>query len=570
MGQRIEINIEGSIDMKRIAVAGFGYWGKNLIRNFHELEALSLVCDADPARASVVAELYPDARFTTSFLDVLDDPEIDAVALATPAATHAALAEKVMHAGKDCFVEKPLSLSVKDGERLTQVAESTGQILMVGHILHYHPAVIALKELVSSGQLGRIDYIYSNRLNIGKFRTEENILWSFAPHDISVILGLLNEEPTQVDCQGASYLSRNVADVTMTQMSFASGASAHIHVSWLHPFKEQRLVVIGSDQMAVFDDTAEHKLVLYPHKVNWRDRIPTAVKAEARPVTLPESEPLKQECLEFLNSIESRVPPITDGKEGLRVLRVLSACQRQLESTKSVPNPTPEQPTQSNVSIHKTAEVDSLAEVGTGTSIWHYSHIMDGARIGENCSIGQNCCISPQVEIGNRVKIQNNVSVYTGTIVEDDVFLGPSCVLTNVSNPRSQVSRTSLYETTTIRRGATVGANATIVCGIDVGQYSFIAAGAVVTKDVPDYALMIGNPARQTGWMSRHGQKMNSGTPGILVCPESGLKYREDQAGNLTCLDLSESDPLPTEMATGQITYRDIQDRAKKARLFAG
>ena len=554
--------------MKRVAVAGFGYWGKNLIRNFHELGVLSVVCDADPSRASVVAELYPDVRFVTAFQNVLDDPEIDAVALATPAATHAALAEKVMAAGKDCFVEKPLSLSVKDGERLNRIAESSGQLLMVGHILHYHPAVIALKELIVSGELGRIDYIYSNRLNIGKFRTEENILWSFAPHDISVILGLLNEEPTRVDCEGASYLSSNVADVTMTQMSFASGAKAHIHVSWLHPFKEQRLVVVGSDQMAVFDDTAEHKLVLYPHKVNWQDRIPTAVKADARPVSLPESEPLKEECREFLNAIASRKPPVTDGKEGLRVLRVLSACQTQLERSK--PTTAPHHSDQQDISIHKTAEVDPLAKIGTGTSVWHYTHVMDGARVGASCSIGQNCCISPEVQIGDRVKIQNNVSVYTGTIIEDDVFLGPSCVLTNVSNPRSQINRKNLYETTTLRRGATVGANATIVCGVEVGRYSFIAAGAVVTKDVPDYALMVGNPARQTGWMSRHGQKMNSGTPGILVCPESGLKYREDSNGNLACMDISESDPLPTEMTTGQASYREIQSQAQKARLFAG
>ncbi len=312
--------------MSRIAVAGFGYWGKNLIRNFHELGSLSLVCDADPARASVVAELYPDARFTTSFQDVLDDPEIDAVALATPAVTHAALAEKVMAAGKDCFVEKPLSLSVADGERLNQVAETTDRMLMVGHILHYHPAVIALKELVSSGQLGRIDYIYSNRLNIGKFRTEENILWSFAPHDISVILGLLNEEPTQVDCQGASYLSRNVADVTMTQMSFASGAKAHIHVSWLHPFKEHRLTVVGETGMAVFEDSENdpaQKLRLYRHVVDTSGPVPTPTKADAEPIPYGDDEPLRTECSHFLTACAGEHAALTDADEALRVLDVL-------------------------------------------------------------------------------------------------------------------------------------------------------------------------------------------------------------------------------------------------------
>ncbi len=268
--------------MTRIAVVGFGYWGKNLIRNFYELGSLATVCDADETRQIDVENQYPGVQFTTSFDDVLADNEIDAVVLATPAVTHASLAEQVLSSGKDCFVEKPLSLSVSDGERLTALAETHQRILMVGHILHYHPAIIALKKLITDGELGRIDYIYSNRLNIGKFRTEENILWSFAPHDISVILGVLDEEPDSIDCQGASYVSSNIADVTMTQMAFRSGAKAHIHVSWLHPFKEQRLVIVGSEQMAVFDDTAEDKLVLYPHKVNWQDRIPTADQSRRR------------------------------------------------------------------------------------------------------------------------------------------------------------------------------------------------------------------------------------------------------------------------------------------------
>jgi UDP-2-acetamido-3-amino-2,3-dideoxy-glucuronate N-acetyltransferase len=559
--------------MTRIAVVGFVYWGKNLIRNFYEFGSLSVVCDADEGRQVDVENQYPSVQFTTSFDDVLADGEIDAVVLATPAVTHAALAEQVLSAGKDCFVEKPLSLSVADGERLTALAETHGRILMVGHILHYHPAIIALKELITSGKLGRIDYIYSNRLNIGKFRTEENILWSFAPHDISVILGILDEEPESVDCQGASYVSSNIADVTMTQMSFHSGAKAHIHVSWLHPFKEQRLVIVGSEQMAVFDDTAKDKLVLYPHKVNWQDRIPTAVKADAIAVELPESEPLKQECKAFLDSIETRIAPLTDGKEGLRVLKVLAACQEQLEAPagNSAPESSPANASLTNdARIHKTAEVDRLATVGSGTSVWHYSHIMDRAVIGNDCSIGQNCCISPDVTIGDRVKIQNNVSVYTGTTIEDDVFLGPSCVLTNVSNPRSQVSRKSIYETTTIRRGATIGANATIVCGTEIGQYSFVAAGAVVTRDVPNYALMVGNPARQTGWMSRHGHKLPAGAGGILTCPESGLRYKEDDAGQFTCLDISESDPLPSELASGSVQYREVQSHTNKARLFAG
>lgn len=204
---------------------------------------------------------------------------------------------------------------------------------------------------------------------------------------------------------------------------------------------------------------------------------------------------------------------------------------------------------------HESSYIDEGAEIGAGTKIWHFSHVMSGARIGEHCSFGQNCVVSPGVVIGTNVKVQNNVSIYEGTIIEDDVFLGPSCVLTNVTNPRSQVLRRALYEKTLLRRGCSIGANATIVCGISIGRYAFIAAGAVVSKDVPDYALIVGVPGRQKGWMSRHGHLLkNPDSEGIFTCPESSLRYREE-AGYLHCLDLDEEAPLPPEMAIGKEYY---------------
>lgn len=210
--------------------------------------------------------------------------------------------------------------------------------------------------------------------------------------------------------------------------------------------------------------------------------------------------------------------------------------------------------------VHPTAIVHESAELGEGTKVWHFSHIMQGTRIGARCIFGQNCHVANDVSIGDNVKVQNNVSVYTGTVIEDDVFLGPSCVLTNVTNPRSQINRHSLYEKTLIRRGATIGANATIVCGIELGRYCFIAAGAVVTKDVPDYALMVGNPARQRGWMSRHGHRLNSrDSETTMVCPESGFRYREVQPGVLRCLDLDEEAPLPVELQRGVMTYDEYR-----------
>ena len=220
--------------------------------------------------------------FRGAYSDVLADANVDAVVLATPAVMHFEMARQAIEAGKDVYVEKPLALNVEEGAELVRLAERSGRIMMVGHILQYHPAVRKLKELIVAGELGRIDYIYSNRLNMGKIRTEENILWSFAPHDISVVLSLLDEEPVSVTSDGGEYLNRGVADVTLSQLTFASGVRAHIFVSWLHPFKEQRLVVVGSEKMAVFDDTAADKLVLYPHRVEWKDRVPSAVKAVGR------------------------------------------------------------------------------------------------------------------------------------------------------------------------------------------------------------------------------------------------------------------------------------------------
>ena len=210
--------------------------------------------------------------------------------------------------------------------------------------------------------------------------------------------------------------------------------------------------------------------------------------------------------------------------------------------------------------VHESSYVDEGAVIGAGTKIWHFSHILTGASIGDHCSFGQNVSVAGGTLIGNNVKVQNNVSIYEGTVIEDDVFLGPSCVLTNVTNPRSQVLRRFLYEKTMIRRGASIGANATVVCGITIGRYAFIAAGALVAKDVPDYALMVGVPARQKGWMSRHGHILkNPDSDGIMTCPEGGLRYQEYDQGVLRCLDLDEDAPLPYELAVGKQFYDELK-----------
>ena len=519
---------------KNIAVIGCGHWGKNLVRNFYELGALRTVCDANEDTLRTVTDQYDGVAPVKDVDSVLADQNIEAVAIASPAALHYELAKKALLAGKDVYVEKPLALKAAEGEELVNLAEENGRVLMVGHILHYHPAVKALKTIVSKGMLGRIRYVYSNRLSFGKIRREENILWSFAPHDISMILGLLGEKPTEVSARGSHYLHPDIADVTMSQMKFASGVNAHIFVSWLHPFKEQKLVVVGEDQMAVFDDTVpwELKLTLYPHEVIWKNGVPEARKAEGKCVPLEKDEPLKAECRHFLECVDNRQKPVTDGHEGLGGLEVLNALQQSLDQNGTTVTLSNNSPLTTHHSqdyfVHETAVVDEGAKVGAGTKIWHFAHVMPGAEIGEKCSLGQNVVVMPGSKLGRNVKVQNNVSVYENVVCEDDVFLGPSMVFTNVFNPRSHISRKHEYASTLVRRGATIGANATIVCGNEIGEYAFIGSGSVVTKDVPAYALMYGNPARQHGWMCQCGVKLNWGVDdasGSTRCSECGATY---------------------------------------------
>ncbi len=515
-----------------IACIGAGHWGSNVIRNFHELGVLSYVCDPAPEARTRIAADGLGAPVTESLDEVLKDPQVQGVAIATPASTHGSIVRSALMAGKHVLVEKPLCLSVSEGQELVALASARRRILMVGHLLWYHPAVLKLKELVDDGRLGRMQYIYSNRLHLGRFRQEENILWSFAPHDISVILGLVGELPDSVSAHGASYLHNQIADVTVSVLSFPSGVKAHVFVSWLHPFKEQKLVVVGDRAMAVFDDVEKKdKLLLYPHSIGWRNHIPVARRAEATPVEVESVEPLRAECLHFLECIRSGARPRTDGEEGLRVLSVLQQCQERLGAAPPATGAAA-LPVSRPYFAHETAVLDEGAEIGEGTTIWHFSHVLKNSRVGKNCRIGQNVVIGPNVTVGDGVKIQNNVSVYEGVTLEDHVFCGPSMVFTNVFNPRSEIRRMEELRSTLVRRGASLGANCTILCGVTIGEYAFVGAGAVVTRDVPDYALVHGNPGRVHCWMCRCGVKLEFGrNHSRTTCSACGAPYARDRRG---------------------------------------
>jgi UDP-2-acetamido-3-amino-2,3-dideoxy-glucuronate N-acetyltransferase len=282
--------------------------------------------------------------------------------------------------------------------------------------------------------------------------------------------------------------------------------------------------------MAVFDDMEKKdKLLLYPHSIDWKNNIPIANKADAQPVELDQGEPLRTECLHFLDCVATRTRPRTDGDEGLRVLSVLHRCQKALEQESHRE--------EQHVSFrekkyfaHESAFVDGGVEIGEGTSIWHTSHILKGSHIGKNCKIGQNVVVGPNVTVGQGVKIQNNVSVYEGVTLEDFVFCGPSMVFTNVFNPRSEIPRMKELRSTLVKRGATLGANSTILCGITIGQYALVGAGAVVTKDVPDHGLVVGNPGRVTGWMCLCGVKLKMERTHAF-CPACGKRYKKGTNG---------------------------------------
>jgi predicted dehydrogenase len=325
-----------------VGVVGLGYWGPNLARNFDLLPGAELTWLCDPVEEALErwGAAFPSARTTTRLDDLLSDDALDAVVVATPVPTHAELALRVLEAGKHCFVEKPLARTEEEAERVVEAARAAGRVLMVGHLLEYHPGVEKLEELLRSGELGELRYIYSNRLNLGKHRTDENALWSLGAHDVSVILRLADEEPAGWDAQGESYVKPGVEDVVFALMRFNSGLIAHMHLSWLDPHKERRFTVVGSKRMATFDDMAlERKLTVYDKGFDEDYSSYGEYIARSGDIYSPRisnEEPLRIECRHFLECVREGKEPRTGGESALRVVRVLERLQQELMKTSHV------------------------------------------------------------------------------------------------------------------------------------------------------------------------------------------------------------------------------------------
>lgn len=515
----------------KLAVIGAGRWGKNHVRTLSEMGQLGAVIEGNPETREAMKAQYKDVSVFASLKDE-GAMDFDAYTVAVPAEHHFSIAKSLLNAGKHVLVEKPITLNSKDAKTLIAIANENKLILQVGHLLLFHPAFKKMKALILEGKIGKVEYLYSNRLNLGTVRTEENSLWSFAPHDISLFQDFLGEYPKQVTTRGGAFLQTHIHDTTMTVLNYPGNTVGHIFVSWLHPFKEHRFVVIGSKGMLSFEDTSSEKeLLFYEKGIDWVNGAPIKRDGATERVSYPVGQPLKEELEHFINCIQGKDQNTRiNGAKGLEVLQILEAAQGDLEAG-IVPQNTKDKASEKPYYAHETAVVDDPCEIGENTKIWHFSHVQPHVSIGRNTILGQNVNVGSNVKIGNHVKIQNNVSVYEGVELEDYVFCGPSMVFTNILNPRSKYPQadSKYYHHTLVREGASIGANATIVCGITIGRFAFIGAGAVVTKDVPDFAMIVGNPGRIVGWMSEGGVKLQFDEEEKAFCEKSQKWYRLTQ-----------------------------------------
>ena len=457
-----------------IGIVGAGYWGKNLVRDYYSSGHLRAICDKESVVLSRLHKLYPDIKYTTEdYTDLLEDSLITAIIISTPSPTHFELASKALKANKDCFIEKPMSFSVYEADKLIALAKEYECILMIGHILQYNPIIKQIYTMVADGIIGDIKYIRTSRMNTRR-NSKESVLWSLGPHYISLIVGLIGM-PISVSVSDNCYSADNVPDIATIILRFTGNRYANVYIDGISPYSEQKLTIVGTTNTIVFD--ALNKSIIYK-----KEQSPY-IKSSP----FGDKTPLQIECEMFINHCRTRTTPITDGYEGRQVVEILEAAHNSMDEGGSI------QLMSTSYTVHPSVFIDNGARIGAGTRIWHYSHITSTAVIGKNCTIGQNCYIAGY--IGDGCKVQNNVSIYDGVVAGDNVFFGPSCVLTNDINPRCAKPKHGKYKSTLRENDVTIGANATILCGITLGRNSMIGAGAVVVKPVLPGTTVVGNPA---------------------------------------------------------------------------
>lgn len=522
----------------KLALLGFGRWGKNHAATLHRMGRLALIIDPSPESQAAARKAYPDVEVAGS-RDAALRPDIAGVVLATPVESHGPLARFFISARKPVLVEKPLTLTLEEGEEIVGLSVRRNVVLQVGHVLEYHPARREVERLIEAGELGRLLSARMVRTNLGTIRDVEDILFSFAPHDIAFALRLGRSAPVRVTAAGFDLLGHGVADTASLTLEFEEPEKfvAHIDVSWLEPSKEHRSILVGTSGMMEWNDTVGQKrLTLFKTPAaapTPGSGTPQRKLVEQLEIPTPAGEALEGELLDFIEAIRAGSTPKADAQSGLNVLRILYAAQMSMKERRTVEM----SEVKTKPFVHPTAIVDEGAHVGEGSKIWHFSHVMPGAKIGKDVVLGQNCYVAAKAEIGDGCRLQNNISVYDLVILEEDVFVGPSAVFTNVRNPRAFVSRKDEYAVTRIKKGATLGANSTVVCGSTVNEYAFVAAGSVVSKDIPAYALAIGVPARVVAFVCRCGDRLTFHEDGNGTCARCGLKYRKLDKNTVSPVD---------------------------------
>lgn len=537
----------------KLVIVGAGKWGMKHVQTAAKLGSLHTVYDTNAdclhrASSSLFEEglQAPLVSFTSRWSDVASCSATAAV-VATPPSTHCEIACELLRCGKDVLVEKPVGLSVDEAAKLRDLARDLGRILMAGHLLHFTPLHLGLKQVLSSGIAGNITRIHAQRKNMGTVRLEEDVIWSIGPHDVSLVLSLAGDKRVcSVSCTGQSVVTSGIVDSATMVLSFGNDTKAIVEVSWLHPEKKREIMVYGSKGCLHLQETVPDDQALTFRSWAWnlegedsKMRVKTSL-GTVEPVGIIDrsTPPLEAEVVHFLSCCQSRKTPITSADEGVQVVEVLCAASQSLRAGGAPVN------IMKSVSrayfAHPMSCVDEGAVVGAGSKIWHFTHILSGAVIGSNTSLGQNVSVGSKAKIGSNVKIQNNVSIYDEVTIEDDVFLGPSCVFTNVRTPRAFVSRRLEFVPTLVKKGATIGANATILCGNKIGQYAMVGAGAVVTRDVAAYSLVVGSPAIHIDWVSECGLRLRPypiGSDdcsdhtllGALQCPSTGSIFETER-----------------------------------------